>query len=157
MNWLGEYFTQRASPLTISLWANPPLVLGPDGPAAQPTYALRNPGVQLVFTAAEAVEHGDRRFEIPAHYDALKPLSTSTFGHLPDEESCGFFKSISIYAPSRFNPHFLVTINEAFSFVPVFASDGSPGFLGVCADTSDDTRLPSQMKLPWTFQGYISI
>ena len=157
MNWLAEYFAQRTSPLTISMWAHPPLVLGPEGPTAQPTHALRYPGIQLVFTGRETVERGGRCYEIPAHYDALKPLTQSGLEGLQSDEFPRFFRDISIYEPSRFNPDFLITVNEVFSFVPVFSADGSPGFSGACADPAEVTGLPSQMRLPWTFQGYISI
>jgi hypothetical protein len=64
---------------------------------------------------------------------------------------------VTIYAPARFNPDFLVTINGVFSFVPVFSSDGSPGFFGSSMDIAEESPPPSQMRLPWTFYGYISI
>lgn len=153
MNWLAEYFAQRTSPLTLSLWAQPPLVLGPDGPVAQPTYALPYPGVQLALTLAQVVEAGNQRYELPAHYDAVLPLTTAP----ADEAFTQFFREVTIYPPSRFSPDFLVTINRAFSFVPVFSADGSPGFYGASMDMSKESGLPSQMKLPWTFNGYISI
>jgi hypothetical protein len=44
-----------------------------------------------------------------------------------------------------------------FSFVPVFSSDGSPGFSGSSMGIAEERQPPSQMKLPWTFHGYISI
>ncbi|ANB77932.1 hypothetical protein AYM40_35750 (plasmid) [Paraburkholderia phytofirmans OLGA172] len=155
MNWLAEYFAQRTSPLTLSLWAHPPLVLGPDGPVAQPAYVLPYPGVQLALTPAHLVEAGNRRYELPAHYDAVQPLTMSAAG-LPEGEP-QFFREVTIYAPSRFNPDFLVTINGVFSFVPVFSSDGSPGFFGLSMDIAEESQPPSQMRLPWTFHGYISI
>ncbi|SDI35038.1 hypothetical protein [Paraburkholderia phenazinium] len=157
MNWLGEYFAQRTSPLTLSLWAHPPLVLGPDGPVAQPAFALPYPGVPLEFTPARTVEQGSQRYELPARYDAVPPLTTSTAGLPSGEASSQFFREVTIYAPSAFNPDFLITINRVFSFVPVFSSDGSPGFFGSSMDIAKETYLPSQMRLPWTFHGYISI
>ena len=157
MNWLAEYFAQRTSPLALSLWAHPPLVLGPDGPIAQPAYALPYPGVQLAFTPAQVVEQGNQRYELPAHYDAVLPATTSAAGRLPGEPFPQFFREVAIYAPSRFNPDFQITINGVFSFVPVFSSDGSPGFFGSCMDVGNETHVASQMRLPWTFHGYVSI
>lgn len=157
MKWLAEYFAQRTSPLTLSLWAHPPLILGPDGPVAQPAYVLPYPGVSLVLTPAQVVEAGSLRYELPAHYDAVQPLTTSAAGFPAGEPSPQFFREVTIYAPSRFNPDFLVTINRVFSFVPVFSSDGSPGFFGSSIDIAEETQPPSQMRLPWTFHGYISI
>ena len=52
---------------------------------------------------------------------------------------------------------FLVSINDAFSFVPVFAEDGSPGFFGTAYGPPEATRSVSRLRLPWTFEGYISI
>lgn len=157
MNWLAEYFAQRTSPLTLSLWAQPPLVLGPDGPVAQPAFVLPYPGVQLALTPAQVVETGHQRCELPAHYDAVQPLTTSAAGFPAGAPSVQFFREVTIYAPSRFNPDFLVTINGVFSFVPVFSSEGSPGFFGTSMDIAEETQTPSQMRLPWTFHGYISI
>lgn len=157
MNWLAEYFARRTSPLTLSLWAYPPLVLGPDGPIAQPAYVLPYPGVQLVFAPSYVVEAGNQRYELPAHYDAVQPLTTSPAAFPEAEPLPQFFREVTIYAPSRFNPDFLVTINGVFSFVPVFSSDGSPGFFGSSMDRGEESQPSSQMRLPWTFHGYISI
>jgi hypothetical protein len=157
MNWLAEYFAQRTSPLALSLWAYPPLVLGPDGPVAQPPIALRYPGIQLSLIPAELVDRGNLHYELPAHYHAAHPFTKGAPGLIPSDHIPEFFKDISIFSPSRFNPNFLVSINGVFSFVPVFSSDGSPGFAGSSVDTAAETYFPSQMRLPWTFQGYISI
>lgn len=157
MNWLTEYFAQRTSPLTLSLWAYPPLVVGPEGPAAPPVHVLRFPGVPLAFTAAQTVTCGSSSYDLPAHYDTVGSLVTSTADAVLDAESRQFFHSVSIYAPSRFNPDFLVTINGAYSFVPAFSSDGSPGFSGSCAGPLSEPHHPSQLQLPWMFQGFISI
>jgi hypothetical protein len=157
MNWLAEYFAQRTSPLTLALWAYPPLLVGPEGPVAPPAYALCYPGVQLTFTPPESVAHGKFRFELPAHYDTAEPLSAATPDPLLDEPSLKFFKNVSIYAPSRFNPDFLVTINDVYSFVPAFSSDGSPGFSGSCTGPFDEPTHASRLKLPWIFQGFLTI
>ena len=157
MNWLGEYFAQRAGPLTLGLWAFPPLLVGPEGPVAAPVYVLRYPDVQLAYTAPEVITQGNSRYELPAHYDTAEPLVTSAPSAHLDQQSPQFFKKVSIYAPSQFNPDFLVTINDAYSFVPAFSSDGSPGFSGSCNGPLDEPHHASQLKLPWTFQGFITI
>lgn len=123
---------------------------------AAPLYALGYPGVELTFTPPEVVSIGDFRYEMPAHYDA-EPSIASTSGALLGGESQRFFKNVSIYAPSRFNPDFLVTVNDVYSFVPAFSSDGSPGFSGTCTGPLDEPYHASQLKLPWTFQGFITI
>ncbi|GLU32503.1 hypothetical protein WKR88_17630 [Trinickia caryophylli] len=157
MNWLAEYFAQRAGPLTLSLWARPPLAIGPDGPAAQPAYALRYPGATLRLTPAAVVEHDGRRYLLPAHYDTAAALITDVEGPVPRAPAPSFFTRISIYAPSMFNPDFLVTVNDVFSFVPVFSDDGSPGFSGTAIDRSHEAAGRPQLALPWSFEGYISI
>jgi hypothetical protein len=157
MNWLAEYFAQRTGPLTLGLWAFPPLRVGPEGPTAPPAYVLSYPGVQLTFTPPEVITHGKFRYELPAHYDSEEPLIASASDALLDDQSRQFFRKVSIYAPSGFNPDFLVTINDAYSFVPAFSSDGSPGFSGSCMSPLDEPQHPSQLKLPWTFQGFITI
>jgi len=155
MNWLAEFFAQRTSPLSLSLWAYPPLLVGPDGPVAAPLHASGYPGIALTFTAPEVVSVGKFRYELPAHYEA-EPIA-STQGALLSAESQRFFRNVSIYAPSRFNPDFLVTVNDVYSFVPAFSSDGSPGFSGTCAGPLDEPYHASQLKLPWTFHGFITI
>jgi hypothetical protein len=157
MNWLAEYFAQRTGPLTLGLWAYPPLLVGPEGPVAAPAYVLRYPSAQLTFTPSEVITHGKFDYELPAHYDTTEPLITASSGTALDEQSLRFFKKVSIYAPSRFNPDFLVTINDVYSFVPAFSSDGSPGFSGCCEGPLDEPHHPSQLKLPWMFQGFITI
>lgn len=157
MNWLAEYFAQHTSQLTLSLWVQPPLVLGPDGPVAQPAHVLSYPGVQLALTPARVVEAGKQRYELPAHYDVVQPLTASAAGLRTGEPFPPFFREVTIYAPSRFNPDFLVTINGVFSFVPVFSKDGSPGFFGTSVDMTKEYQAPAQLNLPWTFHGYISI
>ncbi len=155
MNWLAEYFTQRTSPLNLSLWAYPPLTLGPDGPAAEAPYALPYPGVTLAHTAAAQVKRGDLTEMLPARYDLAQPLTGT--GLIRDERSARFFRDITIYAPSRFNPNLLIVINDTLSFVPVFSSEGAPGFHGCCVESGAAPVPASHMRLPWTFQGYISI
>lgn len=158
MNWLAEYFARRMSPLMMSLWAHPPFVIGPDGPVPQGAYALPYPGVELVFSPGIVLSHEGRSYPLPPRYDTVGPLSTSIAGErLFDKHDESFFKQISIYAPSPFNPDFLVTVNDAFSFVPTFAQDGSPAFLGLAMAPSSTDGRDSNAKLPWTFQGYISI
>ncbi|SAL17680.1 hypothetical protein AWB68_00518 [Caballeronia choica] len=157
MNWLTEYFAQRTSPLNLALWAHPPLALGPDGPIARPAYHLSHTGVQLVYVPALVVKQGDRQYELPAHYDAVEPVKTFAFGAAPDEYVSQFFTDVSIYPPSRFNSDFLIRINDTLAFTPIFSAEGSPGFAGSSIDSKETATSPSQLKLPWTFQGYISI
>jgi hypothetical protein len=157
MNWLSEYFAQRTSPISVSLWAHPPLVLGPDGPIAQPVYYLPYPGATLVFTPAETVKRGELTYDLPARYDTVRPLTTYASGLASSSNAPQFFREISIFAPSRFNPDCLITVNGSYSFVPVFSSDGAPGFSGTCIGPSADSAAPARMDLPWTFQGYVSI
>ncbi|PMS36656.1 hypothetical protein B0G57_103108 [Trinickia symbiotica] len=158
MNWLAEYFAQRASPIMLSLWAQPPFAIGPDGPLPQRTYASPYPGIELVFTPGVVVERAGRPHSLPAHYDTVAALETPVIGGRDvDVREESFFKRISIYAPSTFNPEFLVKINDDFSFVPTFAVDGSPAFFGVAMASSSSARDPSIVGLPWFFQGYLSI
>jgi hypothetical protein len=157
MNWLAEYFSQRTNPLNLALWAHPPLALGPDGPVARTAYHLPHEGVQLVYVPAAVIKQGDRQYELPAHYDAVQPLTTFASGLAPGEVVPQFFTDISIYPPSRFNPDFLIRINDSLAFAPIFSADGSPGFAGSSIDSEETAVFPSQLKLPWTFQGYISI
>ncbi|AKM44605.1 hypothetical protein DF044_32535 [Burkholderia contaminans] len=156
MNWLSEYFAQHTSPLLLSLWAHPPLVVGPDGPACREPYRLPYPGVELVYTPAETVERGGRVYALPARYD-----SRGTFAHgAVHHDGTPFFREVTIFAPSPFNRDFVMTVNGEFSFVPSFWPDGSPGFSGICAPAagvcmsgvSGDRPGP-----PWLFQGYLSI
>ncbi|MGF6697291.1 hypothetical protein OKW38_001903 [Paraburkholderia sp. MM5496-R1] len=157
MNWLTEYFAQQTKSLTISLWAYPPLALGPDGPVTRPAHSLPYPGVQLVFTPGEVIKRGDLFYELPARYDTMKPLATDLSEVVRDEPASSFFREITIYAPSCLNRDCLITVNGAFSFVPIFASDGAPGFLGTSTAHAELPASSPQMGLPWFFQGYVSI
>ncbi|KWK49257.1 hypothetical protein WT81_30450 [Burkholderia stagnalis] len=157
MNWLSEYFAQRTSPLSLSMWVHPPLVLGPDGPVASPTYCLSYPGVNLVFTPAERIRRGDLVYDLPARYDMVAPLMACTREPRADGETTSFFREITLYAPSPFNPDFVMTINGELSFVPVFSPDGAPGFSGICLKPAKGPDEGTHMALPWTFQGYLSI
>lgn len=158
MNWLAEYFSQRASTMKLSLLAQPPFAIGPDGPIPQPVFALPYPGIDLVFTPGAIVEHEDRRYALPPHYDSCAQLETSIVeGHHFRPSDTTFFNRIAIYAPSAFNPDFLVTINDAFAFVPVFAADGSPAFVGLAKPFASAEGTGAKPSLPWTFQGYLSI
>ncbi|WP_116136569.1 hypothetical protein [Trinickia diaoshuihuensis] len=157
MNWLAEYFAQRATPLTLSLSAHPPLAIGPDGPVTQPLYALPYPGAELVFSPGETLEHGDHRFQVPARYETRGTLATHAVGSPLNAPCPPFFNRVAIYAPSPFNPEFLVSVNDVFSFVPVFAKDGSPGFFGTAFELPEAAGAASRLRLPWTFEGYISI
>jgi hypothetical protein len=157
MNWLTEYFAQRATPLTLSLSAHPPLEIGPDGPVTQPIYALPYAGAPLVFVPGATIEHAGQSYVVPARYETRSALSTHAIG-LPAAAPCpAFFGRVAIYAPSAFNPEFLVCVNDTFSFVPVFAKDGSPGFFGTAYGPPEATGAASRLRLPWTFEGYISI
>lgn len=111
----------------------------------------------LVYVPALVVKQGDRQYELPAHYDAVEPVKTFAFGAAPDEYVSQFFTDVSIYPPSRFNSDFLIRINDTLAFTPIFSAEGSPGFAGSSIDSKETATSPSQLKLPWTFQGYISI
>ena len=157
MNWLAEYFSRKTPVLNIALWAYPPLLLGPEGPVAQKPHCLPYPGVELAFSPCEEVRGDTFTYEVPARYEmrAHAPSRAREVGHGTDSPE--FFRSITIFAPSRYNRDFLVTVNDAFSFVPVFSTDGAPGFFGSCIEQSGDSPASPQMRLPWSFQGYISI
>lgn len=157
MNWLAEYFAQRATPLTLSLSAHPPLAIGPDGPVTQPLYALPYPGAELVFVPGATLDQAGHSYEMPARYETSGPLSTHAIGLPPNAPCPPFFSRVAIYAPSSFNPDFLVSVNDVFSFVPVFAKDGSPGFFGTAFELPETAGAASRLRLPWTFEGYISI
>lgn len=157
MNWLAEYFAQRTTPLTLSLSAHPPLEIGPDGPVTQPIYALPYPGAELVFVPGATIEHAGRSYTVPPRYETQGALSTHAIGSPASAPCPPFFGRVAIYAPSAFNPEFLVSINDTFSFVPIFAKDGSPGFFGTAYGPPEATGAASTLRLPWTFEGYISI
>ncbi|MDR6203922.1 hypothetical protein [Paraburkholderia graminis] len=157
MNWLAEYFVQQTKSLTLSLWAYPPLALGPDGPVARAAHCLPYPGAQLVFTPGEVIKRGDLCYELPARYDMVKPSTTGLSEIVRSEPASPFFREITIFAPSCLNRDGLVTVNGAFSFVPIFSSDGAPGFLGTSTAYTELPASSPQMGLPWLFQGYVSI
>jgi len=158
MNWLAEYFSRRVSPLMMSLWAQPPFVIGPDGPSPQGAYALPYPGVELVFSPGVVLSHEGRPYSLPPRYDTIAPPRTELVGeHIVDGRHESFFQQISIFAPSPFNTDFLVTVNGAFSFVPTFAEDGSPAFLGLAMASTQADCAASTARLPWIFHGYVSI
>jgi hypothetical protein len=73
------------------------------------------------------------------------------------KDHSNFFREVSIFAPSHLNREAVVVINHAFSFTPLFAADGTPGFVGLAMPDSDDYFRTGQMKLPWMFAGYVSI
>lgn len=157
MNWLAEYFSRRTPVLNISMWAYPPLLLGPEGPVAQQPHCLPYPGVELAFRPGEEVRRGSRSDEIPARYD-MRELETSRRREMAQgADDQVFFQSIEIFAPSRYNCDFLIRVNEEFAFVPIFSGDGAPGFFGSCVEQSCDSPSSPQMRLPWFFRGYISI
>lgn len=157
MNWLAEYFSQKTASLCMSMWAYPPLILGPEGPAVQPVHALPYPGATLVFTPGERLQRGELDYELPARYDMQRGGTTGALGFDRPLGATQFFRSLTIYAPSRSSRDFLITVNDEFAFVPVFSSDGAPGFSGTCMQSGGESGAHAQMPLPWTFQGYISI
>ncbi|KAK45624.1 hypothetical protein BG58_16715 [Caballeronia jiangsuensis] len=157
MNWLNEYFLQKTSPLTFYLWAYPPLSFGPEGPLAPASWRLSHAGLSLTYVAGGKVEAGGREYTFPARYEGTQqPCSLS--GASTDETGRPLIRQVSIIAPSSFNPDFTVRIDDAFTFSPVFAPDGGPGFVGTCMAKEDQERVGgSGMTLPWLFQGYLSI
>lgn len=157
MNWFAEYFVQQAKSLTLSLWAYPPLALSPDGPVTRAAYCLPYPGVELVLTPGEVIERGDLRYELPARYDLVKPSTKGLAETARSEPASPFFREITIFAPSCLNRDCLITVNGAFSFVPIFSSDGAPGFLGTSTAYAEISASSPQMGLPWFFQGYVTM
>ena len=154
-NWLTEYFAQGTKTLNLSLWVYPPAVMGPDGPIVQPAaLCAPYPGIELAFSPAGEARQGDRLCELPARYDSKGPLNQSA---PPMEDKSNFFRQVSIFAPSHLNRDAVIVVNNAFSFTPLFASDGTPGFVGHSVPDSDDYLRPGQMRLPWTFAGYVSV
>ncbi|MBC8722935.1 hypothetical protein F6X37_15385 [Paraburkholderia sp. 31.1] len=55
-----------------------------------------------------------------------------------------FFRSMTIFAPSRYNRDFLITVNDEFAFVPGFSSDGAPGFSGTCFGSGGVSASPAR-------------
>jgi hypothetical protein len=157
MNWLAEYFSRRTPVLNISMWAYPPLLLGPEGPVAQKPHCLPYPGVELAFSAGDEVRRGALTFEIPARYELRQTAFSRAGEAAPGADGPGFFRTITILAPSRYSRDVLITVNDTFAFVPVFSTDGAPGFFGSCIAQPDDSTSSQQMRFPWCFQGYISI
>jgi hypothetical protein len=157
MNWLAEYFSQNPASLYLSMWAYPPLVLGPEGPTVQQPHALAYPGATLVLTPGEPIRHGEREFELPARFDLRRAPGGGASDFERPLQGSSFFRSVTIFAPSSYNRDFLITVNDTFAFVPVFSSDGAPGFCGSCMESGEPSPASTQLRLPWTFQGYISI
>ncbi|HEY4803591.1 MAG TPA: hypothetical protein VIH96_13335 [Paraburkholderia sp.] len=157
MNWLADYFAQRTPALCLSLAAWPPLRLGPEGPVPQSPRCLPYPGATLVFRPAGQISHGDQTVELPSCYEMRTPTPSQATEWARHAEGAAFFESVKIFAPSCYNPDFLVTINDSLSFVPVFSADGAPGFFGSCIARGGATAVDPQMALPWSFQGYITI
>jgi hypothetical protein len=157
MNWLAEYFSHRTPVINLSMWAFPPPLLGPDGPVEQKPFCLPYPGVELNFVPGEEIRRGTRSYEIPARYDMreLDPDRIRETAQRLDNQA--FFRSIEIFAPSRYSRDFLVRVNDTFAFVPVSSVDGTPGFFGSCVEASPDVHSWQQMRLPWCFHGYVSI
>ncbi|TDV03067.1 hypothetical protein [Paraburkholderia caballeronis] len=158
MDWLAEFFRQKTATINLSLWAYPPLALGPDGPVAPQGYCLPYPGVPLAYVPASTVERDGATWTLPAHYRTSGPLVTHIAG--PGDNGGGapaLFRTVAIYAPSPLNEHALVRINDTFAFVPLFSADGAPGFTGTSFGETGLDALPPSMKLPWTFDGYVTI
>jgi hypothetical protein len=156
MNWLTEYFAQATPTLNLTIWAFQPAVLGPDGPIIEPVIALPYPGIELAYCAADEVRRGDRVYGLPARYESAAPASAASSAKVITGAT-EFFHEISIYAASPINREPVIVINRNFSFAPVFAADGTPGFVGQSMPMSDDRQPRNQMKLPWVFAGYVSI
>jgi hypothetical protein len=156
MNWLLEYFAQATPTLNLTLWALQPAVLGPDGPIVKPVISLPYPGIELTYRAADEVRRGERVYEWPARYESAVAAGAAAQAEAIADPS-GFFREISIYAPSAINREPVVVINRNFSFAPVFAADGTPGFVGESMPIEDARQPANQMKLPWFFSGYVSI
>ncbi|SEK10923.1 hypothetical protein [Paraburkholderia diazotrophica] len=155
MNWLSECFAQETKTLNLSLWVYPPAVLGPDGPVAQPALCAPYPGIELVFSPGGVVHHGDRIYELPARYDSVGPVGNQSLQTMAD--GSGFFREVTIYAPSPLNREAVIVVNKAFSFTPLFAADGAPGFVGQSTPGSDEYLRTGEIRLPWLFSGYVSI
>jgi hypothetical protein len=155
MNWLVEYFAQQARTLNLALWVMQPARLGPDGPICPPLRCLPYPGIELVYSPAYEVRRGERVDVLPARYDAV--LSQGGSSAVADKDTGRFFRQISIYAPSTLNPEPVIVINRNFSVTPVFAKDGTPGFVGLGVPAVDDDQPANQLKLPWLFCGYVTI
>jgi hypothetical protein len=157
MNWLAEYFSHRTPVLNISMWAFPPPLLGPEGPVAQKPYCLPYPGIELAFSPGEDTLRGTRSYEVPARYDMRESDPAKIREMARRLEDHAFFRSIEIFAPSLYSRDFLIRVNDTFAFVPVFSTDGAPGFFGSCVEPASDLAASQQMRLPWCFHGYISI
>lgn len=156
MNWLNEYFLQKTSPLTLYLWAYPPLTIRPEGPHAPPALHLPHAGLPLHYIPGGRVEAADREFELPARY-AGTPKPGALGGASIDDSGRPLISHVSVIAPSSFNPDFTIRIDDAFTFTPIFAADGGPGFVGSCLANGEERTESSSLKLPWLFQGYLTI
>lgn len=159
MNWLAEYFAKKTATINVSLWAWPPLGIGPDGPVAARVCCLPYPGVELAFAAETTVERQGVPWTLPASWRSTQPLVTLGVGAEGRVTTEPFFRSVAIYAPSLLNDDFVVCVNDTFTFVPRFASDGSPAFSGTCLarQASALASAPEPLALPWTFHGYLTI
>ncbi|WP_293036437.1 hypothetical protein [Paraburkholderia sp.] len=157
MNWLEEYFSHRTPVLNVSIWAYPPLLIGPDGPVAQKPYCLPYPGAELVFRPGEDARHGMRSYEVPARYDMRDANPFRNLETAQDFDNQEFFRSIEIFAPSLYNCDFLIRVNGTFAFVPIFSADGDPGFFGSCIEQPVEPSSSHSRRLPWCFRGYVSI
>ncbi|WP_321924685.1 hypothetical protein [Paraburkholderia guartelaensis] len=157
MNWLADYFAQHTPELCLSLAAWPPLRLGPEGPIPQLPRCLPYPGATLIFRPASRITRGEQTIELPAYYEMRIPTSSQTTGWARNADGADFFESVRIFAPSCYNPDFLITINDSLSFVPVFSADGAPGFYGSSIAHTPATSDVLHMALPWSFQGYVTI
>lgn len=155
MNWLSEYFAQGTRTLNLSLWVYQPAVLGPDGPVVQAPLSMPYPGIELVYSPAGEARHGDRIYELPARYDSVEPTRDSPASALEDRSS--FIREVSIFAPSHLNREAVIVVNKTFSFTPLFATDGTPGFIGQCMPEAGEYLNAGQLKIPWVFSGYLSI
>lgn len=156
MNWRPE-FAQCTRPLSLSRRACPSFVLGPEGPIAMSAYWPPSPGVSAIYTPAERITRGERTGDLPARSDTAGPLETHTGGPGVSGEAAAFFRGIASYAPSSFNPDFLVAIGGDIPLLPVSSPHGVPGFSARVPEAAERSGRWGPHGLPWVFQVHLSI
>ena len=100
---------------------------------------------------------GDAAYVQPIKDFLDSHAGAQSFQWTPPLGAPALFRTVEIYAPSPLNEHALVRINDTFAFVPLFSADGAPGFTGTSFGETGLDALPPSMKLPWTFDGYVTI